>query len=54
MKGNAFVQGEIIAKELNLLQNQQANFSQTWYKSSLGKRDSTLFKQRARSSSKGR
>jgi hypothetical protein len=26
------------------LQNQQANFNQTWYKSSLGKEDSELFK----------
>jgi hypothetical protein len=37
----------------NLLQNQQANFNQTWYKSSLGKGNSKLYKLRARSSSKG-
>jgi hypothetical protein len=34
--------------------NQQANFNQTWYISSLGKGNSKLFKLRARSSSKGR
>jgi hypothetical protein len=28
----------------NLLQNQQANFNQTWYKSPLGKGNSKLFK----------
>jgi hypothetical protein len=38
----------------NLLQNQQANFNQTWYKLSLGEGDLVLFKYRARSSSKGR
>jgi hypothetical protein len=27
----------------NLLQNQQANFNQTWYKSSLGNGNSELF-----------
>jgi hypothetical protein len=39
MKGNAPAHGEIIAKEenctenfLKILQNQQANFDQTWYK----------------------
>jgi hypothetical protein len=30
----------------NLLQNQRANFNQTWHKSSLGKDDSSLFKER--------
>jgi hypothetical protein len=40
--------------EKNLLQNQQANFNQAWYKSSLGKGDSKLFKLSAKSSSKGR
>ena len=30
--------------ENNLLQNQWANFNQTWHKASLGKRDSILFK----------
>jgi hypothetical protein len=39
--------------EKNLLQNQQANFNQTWYKLSFGKGNSKLFKLRARSSSKG-
>jgi hypothetical protein len=37
-----------------LLQNQNANFNQTWYKLSLGKGNSKLFKLRARCSSKGR
>ena len=37
-----------------LLQNQQANFNQTWHKSSLGKGNSKLYKSRARSFSKGR
>jgi hypothetical protein len=36
----------------NLLQNQQANFNQTWYNLFLGKGNSKLFKLRARSSSK--
>jgi hypothetical protein len=44
MKGSAPAQGEIIANSGNmlkisknlLLQNQQANFNQTWYNSSLG------------------
>jgi hypothetical protein len=40
--------------EKSLLQNQQANFNQTWNKLSLGHGDSKLFKLRARSSSKGR
>jgi hypothetical protein len=52
MKWNTFLQGEIIAKEWkntvkfkrNLLQNQPANFNQTWYTSSLGKGNSSLFK----------
>jgi hypothetical protein len=50
MKGIALVQGEIIAKESKYtivfknLPNQQANFNQTWYKSSLGKGDSRVFK----------
>jgi hypothetical protein len=35
------------------LQNQQANFNKTWYKS-FGKWNSKLFKERARSSSQGR
>jgi hypothetical protein len=47
MKGKTLAQGEIMAKKSkytlqflkNLLQNQQANFNQTWYKSSLGKGD---------------
>jgi hypothetical protein len=38
----------------NLLQNQQANFNQTWYKSSLGKENLKLYKSRAVSLSKGR
>jgi hypothetical protein len=37
-----------------LLQNQLANFNQTWYKSFLNKGYSKLFKLRARSFSKGR
>jgi hypothetical protein len=36
----------------NLLQNQLAKIDQTWHKLSLGKGNSSLFKQRARSSSK--
>jgi hypothetical protein len=52
MKGNVLDEGEIIAKvekytecfSLNLLQNQPANFNQTWYKSSLGKINSKSFK----------
>jgi hypothetical protein len=52
MKEIAFLQGEIIAKSKNtlkffknlLLQNQQANFNQPWYKSSLGNGDSKLSK----------
>jgi hypothetical protein len=44
MKWIPFNQGEIIAKKsekkddffLNLLQNEQANFNQTWYTSPLG------------------
>jgi hypothetical protein len=51
MKDNPLPQGEIIAKEVKfteifknlLLQNQQANFNKTWYKSSLGKGNSKLF-----------
>jgi hypothetical protein len=44
MNGNAHLQGEIIATECKyteiffknlVLKNQQANFNQTWYKSSL-------------------
>jgi hypothetical protein len=31
----------------NLLQNQQANFNQTWHESSLGKGNSKLFKCKA-------
>jgi hypothetical protein len=62
MKGNPLPQKEIIAKALKkslkikkktLLQNQQANFNQTWYKSSYGKGNSKLYKSKARSSSKG-
>jgi hypothetical protein len=37
-----------------LLQNQQAKIKQTWYKLSFGEGNSNLYKQRARSSSKGR
>jgi hypothetical protein len=37
-----------------LLQNQQANFNQTWYKSPLGKQNLGLYKSRARFSSKGK
>jgi hypothetical protein len=37
----------------NLLQNKLANFNETWYKSSLGKGSSKLYKSRARASSKG-
>jgi hypothetical protein len=37
-----------------LLQNRWANFNQTWYKSSLWKGDSSLFKWRGLSLSKGR
>jgi hypothetical protein len=52
MKGNALAQGEIIAKEKNtlkflrnlLLQNQQANFNQTYCKSFLGRGNSKFFK----------
>ena len=33
--------------EKNLLQNQQANFNQTWHKSSLGKGKLKFFKLRA-------
>jgi hypothetical protein len=52
MKGNALAEGKIIAKEekytdffsINLLQNQHANFNQTWYKSFLGKGNSKSFK----------
>jgi hypothetical protein len=40
--------------EKNILQNQQANFNQTWYISFLGKGNSKFFKLRARSSSKRR
>jgi hypothetical protein len=39
-------------RKKNLLLNQQANFNQTWYKSSLGKGNSKLYKLRARSFSK--
>jgi hypothetical protein len=34
--------------ENNLLQNQQANFYETWYKSSLGEKNERLLKRRAR------
>jgi hypothetical protein len=46
MKGNALGYGETIAKNKtkNLLYNQQVNFNQTWYKSFLGKGNSTLLK----------
>jgi hypothetical protein len=52
MKGIALLQGEKIAKEEKyfeilknlLLQNQKANFNETWYKSSLGTGDSKLLK----------
>jgi hypothetical protein len=62
MKDKPHPQGEIIAKEKKslkafknlLLYKQQANFNQTWYKSSLGKGNSKLYKSRARSFSKGR
>jgi hypothetical protein len=62
MKDNPLPQREIIVKEKNLLkifknlllQNQQANFNKTWYKLSLGKGNSKLYKSRARSFSKGR
>jgi hypothetical protein len=59
MKDNPLPQGEITAKESmkffnNLLRNQQANFNQTYYKSSLGKGNFKWYKSRARSSSKGR
>jgi hypothetical protein len=37
-----------------LLQKKQASFNKTWYKSSLGKGNSKLYKSRARSFSKGR
>jgi hypothetical protein len=36
-----------------LLQKQQANFNKTWYKSSLGKGNSKLYKSRARSFQRG-
>jgi hypothetical protein len=38
----------------NLLQNHPANLNQTWHKSSLGQRDSSLFKRRGYPISKGR
>jgi hypothetical protein len=52
MKRIAPLQGEIIAEEYKyseilknlLLQNQQANFNQTWYKSSFGGGNFKLFK----------
>jgi hypothetical protein len=48
MIDNPFPQGEIIAKELkyteNLLQNQQANFNQSWCKSSLSKGNLKIYK----------
>jgi hypothetical protein len=61
-KGIAPLKGEIIVKMENalkfcknlLLQNQQAKFNQRWYKLYFGKVNSSLFKSRARSSSKGR
>jgi hypothetical protein len=42
-----------ILKKNPLLQNQQANINQTWYKSSLGKGNSKLYNSRARSFSRG-
>ena len=62
MKGPALFQGEIITKKWKLMtklknllhQNHWAYFNQTWHKASLGKGDSSLFKWRALSSSKGR
>jgi hypothetical protein len=51
MKGIAFLQGEIITSKNTLkffknllLQNEQANFNESWYKSSLGNGGSKLFK----------
>jgi hypothetical protein len=52
MKGITLLQVEIMAKDSkytecflkDLLQNQQAKFNQTWYKLSLGKGNSSLFK----------
>jgi hypothetical protein len=37
----------------SFLQNQQANFNQTWYKFFLGKSDLRFYKSKVRSSSKG-
>jgi hypothetical protein len=55
MKDNPLPQGEKLKIFKNLpLQNQQANFNKIWYKSSLGKGNSKLYKSRARSFSKGR
>ena len=48
MKGNIFSEEEIkkfIDEFKNLpLQNNMANFNQSWHKASLSKRDSSLFK----------
>ena len=63
MKGPALFQGEIITKEQQyiyeikknrLLQNNWANFNQTWHNSSLGEGESSFFKWRALPFSKGK
>ena len=63
MKGNVVFQGEIIKYENTkktlpksknlLLQNQRANFNQTWHKASLGWENSSLFKWRTTPFSEG-
>jgi hypothetical protein len=40
MKGDPLLQGDFF---LNLLQNQEANFYESWYKASLGKGNSFFF-----------